>query len=204
MKRIKNSPIARKAALVLGLSFFLQAMAMPAVDNDFFTVGDARADMSYVLDILKENKTGLSSMEELKLAEVIFEESTNHNLDPFFVLALIKTESNFYNWSKSLNGAIGLMQILPFTGKALAGEMNLKWRGEATLLDPFTNVKMGIHYFSSLNERFNDMNASIAAYNAGPTYFASRTRRGCDKVAANYVDKVLDNYKDLRDRADYY
>ncbi|MBI5587741.1 MAG: lytic transglycosylase domain-containing protein [Deltaproteobacteria bacterium] len=200
MQFLKNNGYAKKAALVLGLTVFFQAAGLPLMAGAF---DQDRGGVSGVLDVLRENRTGLGEVEETRLAEVILGESEKYKLDPLFVLALIKTESNFYNWSKSLNGALGLMQILPFTGKALAGELNLKWKGDETLLDPYANVKMGIHYLSSLNERFNDINASLAAYNSGPTYFASKTRDG-DMVAQNYVNKVLYNYKDLRERADYY
>src|SRR4030066_1144821 len=113
-------------------------------------------------------RTGLGPHEELKLAKVIFAESLRYEMDPLFVLALIKTESAYYNWSKSFTGALGLMQIRPETGEELAGQLKLEWNGEQTLLDPYLNVRMGVHYLSSLHKRYNDMDFSLAAYNVGP------------------------------------
>src|SRR3990172_7342427 len=53
----------------------------------------SRASSHYVLDVLRENRPGLGSLEELKLAEVILMESLDHKIDPLFVLALIETEA---------------------------------------------------------------------------------------------------------------
>lgn len=158
---------------------------------------------SAVLDILRENKTGLASAEELRLAQVITGESEAHRIDPFFILALIKTESTFYNWSRSFSGALGLMQILPSTGKGIADELHLEWAGNETLLDPFMNVKMGIHYFSTLKNRFNDDTIkTLAAYNIGPTYLSANMDAGMD-VTGGFVKKVLENYRDIKERVEY-
>jgi len=194
-----NNRYAKKAVLVLGLTLFFHVAALPW----FTRAVSGPAALDPVLDVLKENRAGLAAVDEQRLAEVILNESSKYKLDPMFVLALIKTESNFNSVSRSLRGAVGLMQILPFTGRAIAEELNLAWKGPETLLDPYTNVRLGIHYISSLTERFNDINASLAAYNAGPTYFATRRRSG-ELVAQNYVNKVLDNYKDFKERAEYY
>lgn len=194
----------KKAALVLSFSVIFEAFLFPSFGGYLWTDRDANHNtLAYVADVLRENKTGLGSIEELKLAQVILSESISHKMDPLFVLALIKTESTFYNWSKSFNGAMGLMQILPSTGKELAQELKLKWKGEETLLNPFVNVKIGVHYFSTLQERFNDMNASLAAYNAGPNLLASKMKAG-EEVAEGFVKKVLTNYKGLKERAEYY
>lgn len=199
MKFRVNNRYAKKAALVLGLTVFFHAAALPWLGR----AGSGPAAEDHVLDVLRENTEVLGAVDKERLAEVILVESSRHKVDPFFVLALIKTESNFRSMSRSIRGALGLMQILPFTGEALAGEMNLKWKGPETLLDPYTNVRIGIHYISSLTERFNDINASLAAYNSGPTYFAAKTRAG-EMVAENYVNRVLDNYRDFKERSEYY
>ncbi|MBI5903080.1 MAG: lytic transglycosylase domain-containing protein [Deltaproteobacteria bacterium] len=192
---------------LLFLFSLMAAYAMPSLGVNFRSSSSRRASdkntMNAVLDILRENRTGLASAEEFKLAQVITGESEAHRIDPLFILALIKTESTFYNWSRSLNGALGLMQILPSTGRGIASELNLKWAGNETLLDPFMNVKMGIHYFSTLKDRFNDDTArTLAAYNIGPTYLSSNMDAGMD-VTGGFVKKVLENYRDMKERVEY-
>lgn len=197
-----------KNALALSLLFLpMAACALPSLGVNFRSRPSSMASdkntINAVLDILRENRTGLASAEEFKLAQVITGEAVAHRIDPLFILALIKTESTFYNWSRSFNGALGLMQILPATGKGIAEELNLKWAGNETLLDPFMNVKMGIHYFSTLKDRFNDDTArTLAAYNIGPTYLSSNMDAGMD-VTGGFVKKVLENYMDMKERVEY-
>lgn len=159
--------------------------------------------VGYMSGILRENRTGLGPIEEAKLARVILAESASHEIDPLFVLALIQTESMFYNWSKSFTGALGLMQISPATGEEIAARLNLEWNGKETLLNPYLNVKMGVHYFSLLNERYKDREMSLAAYNIGPGRLDSEMREN-RMAGRGYVNKVLNNYRDLKERADYY
>ncbi len=204
---LKNRFVLKNGLALLFLFSLMAAYAMPSLGVNLWGKSSGMASdkdtMNAVLDILRENRTGLASAEELKLAQVITGESRAHRIDPLFILALIKTESTFYNWSRSLSGALGLMQILPSTGKGLASELNLKWAGNETLLDPFMNVKMGIHYFSTLKDRFNDDTArTLAAYNIGPTYLSSNMDAGMD-ITGGFVRKVFENYRDMKERMEY-
>lgn len=201
-----NKITFKKAAMAAALTLFFEAAVLPSINGSLWRLEAdlyERGSFGYVHDVLKENRTGLGSLEEFKLAEVIFIESVSHKLDPLFVLALIKTESTFYNWSKSFGGAVGLMQILPSTGQEVAAELNLNWKGEETLLNPYLNVKMGVHYFSYLRERYNDDTiATLAAYNIGPGYFDSR--EPYDDAGARFATKVLRNYRHFKERAEVY
>ena len=194
----------KKAFAALILALVIEAGVMPEFSSRFVSLfpQDSRdlGMLDYVHGILKENRTGLGSIEELKLAEVILVESVKNKIDPLFVLALMKTESTFNNWSKSMNGALGLMQILPSTGEELASELNMRWKGEGTLFDPFANVRMGVSYFSKLQDRYKDTETSLTAYNMGP----GRVDAGVEGVEPVFARKVLSNYRYFRERADFY
>ena len=96
------------------------------------------------------------------------------------------------------------MQIRPSTGEALAEELDLKWKGEATLLNPYLNVKMGVHYFSNLMERYDDdKEVTLAAYNVGPGIVTSRMKLD-EGWGQEFVGRVLHNYNDFKERAEYY
>ncbi|MFQ5735379.1 MAG: lytic transglycosylase domain-containing protein [Thermodesulfobacteriota bacterium] len=205
-----NRKSIKKAAVVIGLAVVMEAWLLPSFENNWHAQDASqeasmtrRGVVGYMSGVFSRNRTGLGPHEEVKLAEVILAESVRHKLDPLLVLALIKTESTYYNWSKSFSGAIGLMQIRPATGQELAGQLKLEWNGTETLLNPYLNVKMGVHYYSSLYARYNDEEKTLAAYNIGPGRLASRMRQN-KAVSRNYADKVLSNYKDLKERADYY
>ncbi len=159
------------------------------------TITAEQSEKLYVGSVLRKHKTGLSRVEEARLATYIIEQSRKNGLDPMLILALIETESTYYNWAKSNKGALGLMQVVPATGYSLAEELNIKWEGDKTLYDPYKNVKMGVHYYASLLERFEHNNSkALAAYNAGPTYVARRLRGG-KNLPRRYRDKVFANYR---------
>jgi len=169
--------------------------------------GEVRAGTAiaaYVRNVVASSRTGLGTAEETRLAQVIMGESRARDLDPLFILALIKTESEFNNWSRSSKGALGLMQIMPSTGRELAGAMSLDWRGEATLFDPYTNVKMGVYYFNSLKSRYNhDMKLSLAAYNAGPRRVTEMMQAG-SQVGDVFSTRVLAHYNEMKERSGKY
>lgn len=83
--------------------------------------------------------------------------------DPLLLLSLIRQESAFNETARSRVGALGLMQLMPMTGRRVAG---LKAR---ELLEPVKNVNAGSRYLDILLKRFDgDVELALAAYNAGP------------------------------------
>ena len=70
---------------------------------------------------------------------------------------------------RSRAGAIGLMQLMPATGRATARAARIPYRGRATLTDPESNIALGTRYLSDMFYRFDEQHAlATAAYNAGP------------------------------------
>lgn len=208
MGYFKNRMSVRRAAAIAALAFFFEAAVFTS--SHWGAVGTMiggteKGTFALIHDVLREERTGLGARQEFRVAQAIHGESIAHRIDPLFILALIETESTYYNFSRSVNGALGLMQILPSTGRVLASELKLRWDGEETLLDPNVNVKIGVHYFSILRELYNeDMESSLAAYNVGPTEVSQRLRRGHGGGAGDFVKKVLDNYREIKERAEYY
>jgi soluble lytic murein transglycosylase-like protein len=124
--------------------------------------------------------------------------AARHAVDPAMVLAVIRVESTFQPAAVSSRGALGLMQILPDTGQALAAEMGVAWEGEHALLEPDLNIELGAYYLRKLLDRFGgDREAALEAYNIGPTRFASR-RRERDPAPFVYARRVLPYWDDLR------
>jgi soluble lytic murein transglycosylase len=81
-----------------------------------------------------------------------------------------RSESLFIPDIRSQAGAIGIMQLMPSTGRRTAGELNLPYRGLATLTDPGSNIRLGATYLGKMLERFEENRVvATAAYNAGPS-----------------------------------
>ncbi|MEG0144431.1 MAG: lytic transglycosylase domain-containing protein, partial [Clostridia bacterium] len=65
-------------------------------------------------------------------------------------------------------GAVGLMQIMPQTGKWVAEKLGEGDYQLQKLTDPETNIRYGCWYLNYLNGRFDeDMTKVTAAYHAG-------------------------------------
>ena len=94
--------------------------------------------------------------------------SSANDLDPYLVASLIRQESEFNPGAISRANALGLMQVMPGTGKKLAKEVKLKRFRPEQLLIPTTNIQLGTRYFKELLDEFNGHpEYALAAYNAG-------------------------------------
>lgn len=94
--------------------------------------------------------------------------SVANHLDPYLVASLIRQESEFNPGAISRANALGLMQVLPSTGKKLAKEERMRRFRPELLLLPGTNIQLGTRYFKQLLDQFNGHpEYALAAYNAG-------------------------------------
>jgi soluble lytic murein transglycosylase-like protein len=140
------------------------------------------------------NYRGRMSSERIQqIQKSILAESKIHDYDPLFLTALIITESSFNSKARSHKGALGLMQIIPRTGAALALEKKMQWQGNPTLYNPQTNIALGAYYLKKLHKRFGDLNLALEAYNHGPTKLDKYLKRGYQP--RRYSKKVLKIYE---------
>jgi soluble lytic murein transglycosylase-like protein len=149
-----------------------------------------------ILGVLERYPTGLANVTKEELAEVIYEEANRHHQDPKFILALIATESEFYNWSVSEKGAKGLMQIMPYVAQSLAHELGIEWSGDRTLFNPYLNIRIGIYYLSQLILDFKDVEVALTAYNYGPTYVKNLIERK-ERIPRDYYRRFLTTYQSI-------
>jgi peptidoglycan lytic transglycosylase len=93
--------------------------------------------------------------------------STQNELDPFLVASLIRQESEFNAGAVSHKNAVGLMQLLPGTGKKVAKEEKLRHFNANQLFTPGVNLQLGTRYFRTMIDKFGSFEYALAAYNAG-------------------------------------
>ncbi len=99
----------------------------------------------------------------------IFANADRYDLDPALIYGVIRQESAFMEDARSPVGALGLMQLMPQTGKQTAQSLNLRYRGNEALLRSDQNIRLGSAYLNKLLKRFNGSPVlASAAYNAGP------------------------------------
>lgn len=136
-----------------------------------------------------------------EITQVLITESRKQELDPIFVLAVIQTESNFNTDARGTAGEIGLMQILPKTAEWIAKKYKMPWKGPSSLLDPVTNIQIGITYFAHLRDEFDSRAYHyLPAYNMGPKNMR-RVSRTIGSISADgkiikrdYAMRVMKNY----------
>ena len=83
-----------------------------------------------------------------------------------FAAGLIRQESTFQADAVSHANAIGLMQILPKTGRLLARQLKIRYT-RTTLYDPNFNIEIGMLYIANLTRTTGSPEYAAAAYNAG-------------------------------------
>lgn len=124
-------------------------------------------------EILEENRVRMPRSSVEAMAGRIDSVSRKYAISPDMIFAVIQAESSFDPTAISHKGAVGLMQLLPSTARAVAQELNIHWTDDRILWDPLTNIEMGTYYLSSLISRFNSVEVALAAYNHGPTRIAA-------------------------------
>lgn len=150
-----------------------------------------------ILEIIEGYQIGFTSEETLMMAEAIYDDCDKFGIDPLLVLSMIITESSFKRNQLSHKGAVGLMQIKPSIGKAVAWKWRIDWPSENGLRNPVFNVKVGIAYLFELIYKFGEIKQAVIAYNLGETV----TREYLFFRAAppdRYYEKVEKTYQELR------
>jgi len=115
-----------------------------------------------------------------------------HRVDGLLLAAIIEAESGFRPHRVSPRGAVGLMQVLPATAKAY---------GSGDLLDPHVNVDVGSRYLAYLLETHDNLEATLAAYNAGPAAVQRYGGVPPFRETRAYVKKVKSRYEEYRRQA---
>jgi soluble lytic murein transglycosylase len=128
----------------------------------------------------------------------VFENCAQQDLDPHLVYAIIREESRFDHTAVSRSGALGLMQLMPGTGKDVARHLDLPENVGDDLFAPEINLAFGIWYASYLLHRCGgDPLMMLAAYNAG----LSNARRWFSKHhSGSDIPKIVDGiaYRETR------
>ena len=131
---------------------------------------------------------------EVPFGSIIYNEAKKHNIRPELVAAVVQAESKFKPTARSGAGAVGLMQLVPKTGR---------WMGARDLTNPVQNISAGTKYLSYLHGRFDGNETKvIAAYNAGEGNVKRFGGVPPFRETRNYVSRVRNFEQDFKNRVD--
>ena len=117
--------------------------------------------------------------------------SLANGLDPYLVASLIRQESEFNPLAVSRANALGLMQLLPKTGKVVAHQVSLKHYTPAQLFVPPVNLQLGTRYFRGMVDKFGgSFQHALAAYNAGSDRVEEWMGQGPYRDSPEFVESI--------------
>jgi soluble lytic murein transglycosylase len=157
--------------------------------------------------------SGRVAMRPRPYEDLVRAAAERHHLDPNLIWAVMRVESVYNPSIVSYAGAIGLLQIMPRTGRLIANALHRPAFTTADLLDPATNIEFGAWYLRSLLDRFEGrIPLAVASYNGGPHNVrrwmaeysdAMPVDALCERIpftqTFRYVRRVLHHYAAYRD-----
>lgn len=117
--------------------------------------------------------------------------SVANGLDPYLVASLIRQESEFNPLAVSRANAVGLMQLLPRTGKLVAHQEKMRHYYASELFTPTVNLELGTRYFRGMVDQFGgSFEYALAAYNAGTDRVQEWLADGKYRDAQEFVESI--------------
>jgi soluble lytic murein transglycosylase len=117
--------------------------------------------------------------------------SSANGLDPYLVASLIRQESEFNPNAVSRANAVGLMQLLPKTGKQVAKDVKLQRYNASQLYTPAVNLELGTRYFRGMVDKFGgSFEYALAAYNAGSDRVEDWLNQGKYRDPQEFVESI--------------
>lgn len=181
-------------------------LAQPEIQNDQSVVDFAgpMATMSLteIEAVLYDRLPEAYRDDSDKIARQLWSLCAKYQFDPAFVLAVIEKESAFNPTRRSHRGAVGLMQIKTVTANFISdsAELGFAELTDADLINPKTNLTLGVAYLDFLRTRFRASPHILAAYNLGPARLRKIIRENPLELgrATGYVHHILRGQHSLR------
>ncbi len=100
---------------------------------------------------------------------IVEKQAREQGIEAAWIYGVLRQESGFMADARSHAGALGLMQLMPRTGRVTARQLKFRIRSNRDILNVNKNIRLGAAYLRRMMDR-NDGNSVLAtaSYNAGP------------------------------------
>ena len=131
---------------------------------------DIPTNEQVICKIISKLQPKINEGDAEEIARLTIDLSNEYDLDPYWMLAIMYTESRFKNDTVSSEGARGLMQLIPSTAEFMG-------MPSEELHTPAINVDAGFKYYRYLLDRYDNQKMATIAYNQGPGNVSRGTYR---------------------------
>ncbi|HJX92356.1 MAG TPA: transglycosylase SLT domain-containing protein [Pyrinomonadaceae bacterium] len=143
----------------------------------------------YVLEVAPRELVEL--LYPVPFRDALLKHAASRNVDPRFVLSIIRQESRYKVDVKSVSAARGMMQFIPATANDIAVQLKLKDFTQDDLYSPDTAILFGSQYLANLFQQFpNQPQAVAGSYNGGADNLARWIGRSKSNEADRYVPEI--------------
>jgi soluble lytic murein transglycosylase len=191
-KKLKHSSLA---FIVISVLIFATFTLIQAFNGDHGKDGTFIKDK--IVQYLKSKKVRVTDERLKTIADRVYEESMDYDVDYRLVLAVMKVESNFRSDAVSRDGARGLLQIKPCLARHISKDTGVLVKGSKTLLEPDKNIKIGVNHISGLLEKFENLNTALHAYNVGSYRIKDKASNKDYSPNTPFTKKVLHEYNQM-------
>lgn len=143
-----------------------------------------------LLVILLSTKVNASEVPVNHVKNTIVQHSVALGVDPAIALSIAKVESGYNHSRRSVNGAVGVFQLMPSTAARIG-------------VNPYhlsDNIRGGILYYKMMYKMFGSTELALAAYNAGPAYILKH--HAAPSYTRGYVSKIMAEYRSIKANSD--
>ena len=215
----ENDPHLIKARLLANAAlneYIRPEISLSATSSEWGALAEADIYQSFgettrALQAMKRSKIPFTALEVDDIPKAYWEilfprpywatmkaDADANGLDPYLVAALIRQESEFNAGAVSRANAVGLMQLLPSTGKGLARKNGVKHFNANQLLDPTVNLRLGtIDLRQAISKYDGQVEYALASYNAGDSPVRQWISTNDYKDVPEWVESIP--YSETRD-----
>ena len=150
-----------------------------------------------IAEIIQEVNTILDPTQAEEISQVIVTNALAANIDPLLLLSVAITESHCRPVVRGGSGEYGMMQVMPSTGRWIAGRLGYQEFKPEDLMDLKTNIQFAAFYLRiSIREFGGDVYKGLLAYNRGSRQ-AREWLQEHSAASHQYVRKVMNTYEEV-------